>query len=264
MRRLLTLLPRPVKRRLRSIHRVLIGRWRRYPLYPAKQRLADVQADRILANASLWHRSITPIPDRGDEKTRANRIHNLNTAIDIIHNHAIAPGQAFSLSNLIGEPTKDRGYREGPAFIKGEVRSDVGGGLCLIATNLYQLFLHSGCKIIERHNHSIDAYGGERFYKLGEDAAISHGSKDLVIRNTSPVRLILRMQILGSIVESRLYGIGKNPALVQVESIVLEKISPQRPQTHPGWTTCTMRFTRENQALTWHSDYTSISHYKPF
>lgn len=227
-------------------------------------RLTDAQAHEQLKSKTIWHRSITPIPDRGDELTRANRIHNLRTAIKELHNYAIPAGQTFSLSNLIGEPTTAKGYRSGPAFIKGEVGSDIGGGLCLIATNLYQLFLYGGCKILERHNHSIDAYGNERFYKLGEDAAISHGTKDLVIRNTFAVPLLLQIDISGQVVESRLYGNGQNPLVVHVESMLLERLNPDQRTNHQGWAACTMRLTRARASQEWVKDYTSFSYYKPF
>ena len=77
------------------------------------------------------------------------------------------------------------------------MQTDVGGGLCLIATNLYTLFLKSGCQILERHNHSIDAYGSGRFYELGEDAAIAYAYKDLAIRNNFKVALLLKIGIIG-------------------------------------------------------------------
>ena len=78
-----------------------------------------------------------PIPDRGDERTRASRIHNLKKGISSVNNYLIVPNQAFSLASLIGEPTVGKGYREGPAFVGGVVSNDIGGGLCLIATGLF-------------------------------------------------------------------------------------------------------------------------------
>ena len=82
---------------------------------------------------------------------------------------------------------------------------DSGGGLCLIATNLYQLFLHAGCRILERHNHSIDAYGEEGFFALGEDAAIAYGTKDLAIRNSFPTPVLLRISLGSHTVHSELF-----------------------------------------------------------
>jgi vancomycin resistance protein VanW len=108
----------------------------------------------------------------------------------------INPQKIFSFSARIGEPTKANGFREAPVFVRGQVLTDVGGGLCLIATNVFNTLLYAGCEILERHCHSIDAYGESRFYELGQDAAVANGYKDLIIRNHSQIPLQLRFEVL--------------------------------------------------------------------
>lgn len=225
--------------------------------------MSDLEAAKQLKTKYIWHKSITPIPDRGDERTRASRIHNLKKGISSVNNYLIVPNQAFSLASLIGEPTVGKGYREGPAFVGGVVSNDIGGGLCLIATGLFQLFLYSGCKIVERHSHSIDAYGDERFYTLGEDAAISYALKDLVVKNIFSVPLLLQVKISDGMLECCLYGNEKNPLAVRVESIVLDKVNPGSHQKCAGWTVCTMRFVRRLNSSKWFNDYTTFSSYAP-
>lgn len=175
----------PLKRKFRLAGCRAIARWRRYPFRHSlsNRQLVETAADSFAAQCTTWQAISTPIPNRGDASTCANRRHNLELAIRSLHNRLIPSGEAFSLSQLLGEPTEAVGYRAGPVFVKGHVLTNTGGGLCLIATNLYQLFLYAGCRILERHNHSIDAYGEERFYSLVEDAAIAYGTKDLAIRN---------------------------------------------------------------------------------
>ena len=146
-----------------------------------------------------WNESVTTIPNRGSPEIRENRIANLQLATSKIHQLRLNSGQIFSFCNLVGDPTIRNGFKEGPVFIAGEVRIGVGGGLCLIATNLFHLFLTSGCQILERHCHSIDAYGDDRFYQLGQDASISYGYKDLLVQNQSAVPLQLRLQVLPSL-----------------------------------------------------------------
>lgn len=190
-------------------------------------------------------------------------MHNLEKAIGSLNNFLIAPNQTISIASLIGETTAANGYREGPVYIDGTVSSGVGGGLCLIATNLYQLFLYSGLKIIERHCHSIDAYGDERFYALGEDAAISSKVKDIVAKNTFAEPLLLQIKISNANLESRLYGKTQNPLKVRVESIILDKLPPGNQQKHAGWVVCTMRFIERNNSRKWLHDYTALSTYTP-
>ena len=157
-------LPPALKRQFRLMCCSAIARWRQYPLDLSSRYLTGALASAFQAKASWWKTISTPIPTRGDEITCTNRLHNLHLAIKAINNRFLKSGEAFSLSQHLGEPSEANGYRSGPVFKQGQVLSDAGGGLCLIATNLYQLFLHSGCTILERHNHSIDAYGEERFY----------------------------------------------------------------------------------------------------
>ena len=148
-------------------------------------------------------------------------------------------------------------------FGGGEVLLDSGGGLCLIATNLYQLFLYSGCKILERHNHSIDAYGEDRFYKLGEDAAIAFGYKDLVIRNTYDYPLFLDINLRELDVHSRLLASHSKPVHTIIRSQVLERHPAVVPHhATAGWSVCTTRYSRPVNSDAWRQDYLCFSHYK--
>lgn len=153
----------------------------------------------------LWKKSVTLIPNRGSLEVRTNRIHNLQLATKQIHNLQVDPGKVFSFCNRVGDPSLSSGYRAGAVFIAGKVGTGVGGGLCLIATNLFHLFLNAGCEILERHSHSIDAYGPDRFYELGQDAAVAYGYKDLIVRNQTSIPLVVTLEILpetGQVVSS--------------------------------------------------------------
>lgn len=263
MKNILALLPRKTKKTIRVFHRILIAIWRRYPISFQRQIGSPSEGDQQFNSQYMWHKSLTPIPVRGNEYIQQNRIHNLDQAINSLNNLLIAPNQTFSLVSMIGETSAANGYREGPVFIDGSVSSGVGGGLCLIATNLYQLFLYCGCKIIERHNHSIDAYGNERFYVLGEDAAISSTYKDLVIKNPFNFSLHLQIRISGEFVESTLHCTRESPLKVHIESVVVDKKFPNTHQKNVGWTVYTMRFIRRNNSTRWVNDYSSFSIYAP-
>ena len=261
---LVSRLPRSLKRQIRLAGCRAIGLWRRYPNSRGLQCLPPRDTALWEARAHTWQTSTTPIPNRGDATTRSNRLHNLSTAISRINHRLIKPGETFSLSQHLDEPTEANGYRSGPVFVGGEVLSDVGGGLCLIATNLYQLFLYGGCSILERHNHSIDAYGEGRFYKLGEDAAIAFSYKDLVIRNRFDQALVLCTTIGSNAVHSRLLALGPKPIQTIIRSQVLERHAPiSQDQTTAGWSVSTARFSRPIQAGSWRQDYLSFSHYQP-
>lgn len=258
-------LPSPLKRQLRLAGCQMVARWRRYPWSHqlTRQHLEAQAAAAFASEACVWQTISTPIPERGDATTCANRRHNLGLATRALHNRLILPGGAFSLSQQLGEPSEANGYRAGPVFIQGQVLREAGGGLCLIATNLYQLFLYAGCRILERHNHSIDAYGEERFYALGEDAAIAYSTKDLAIRNPFRTPILLRIHVGEHAVHSQLLGHGPRPVQTLIQSTVLERHPTAPGQQHPGWRVSTSRFIKRPSSSGWRQDYLSFSHYQP-
>jgi vancomycin resistance protein VanW len=250
-----------------------------YPFFYAHQQTSHPS----YPYSHLWCDSVTTIPNRGSPEIRENRVLNLQLAASKIHQLQLNPGQIFSFCHCVGDPTLSNGFKEGPVFVRGQVQTGAGGGLCLIATNLFHTFLFSGCQILERHCHSIDAYGSDRFYQLGQDASISYGYKDLIVRNQSAVALQVRLQVLpeaGQVVSS-LWGQSPCPWKVKVDSVVLRELLPPsttNPTTNiSGWIVETRRSVR-NQAdnsgarigsktmteeLSWKLDYRAISVYKP-
>ncbi len=252
---------RPIRNRLKQGKAFLRG----YPFYYTRTQDPEF-ADRY---GYLWSEFRTPIPDRGTPEIRANRLWNLQLAAERIHCLRLAPGAVFSFCDRIGEPTLKNGFRAAPVFIRGKVLTDVGGGLCLIATNLFNTFLQAGCEILERHCHSIDAYGDERFYPLGQDAAVAYGYKDLVVRNSSQIALQLRFQVLGDRGEVHSSVWGEQPYSIQIkiESKVLEEIPPAKADDCSGWIVETTRSVQKTSDLSlspqWQLDYRTVSHYAP-
>jgi len=262
------------KRSLRISLKYTKSLLRGYPFSYAHQRTPH----RSYLYYHLWGDSVTAIPNRGSPAIRENRVSNLQLAASKIHQLQIEPGQIFSFCNCVGDPTLRNGFKAGPVFVRGQVQTGIGGGLCLIATNLFHTFLVSGCQILERHCHSIDAYGSDRFYQLGQDASISYGYKDLLVRNHSAVALQLRLQVLpetGQVVSS-LWGQAPCPWQVKVDSVVLQELLPPSTTNISGWIVETRRSVREHadnsrrtglktmpEEHLWQLDYRATSVYKP-
>ncbi|MEP0906750.1 VanW family protein [Leptolyngbya subtilissima ST-M1] len=263
------------KRSLRISLKYARSLLRGYPFFYARQQTPD--QSHLFPH--LWCDSVTAIPDRGSPEIRENRVLNLQLAASKIHQLQLNPGQIFSFCNCVGDPSLSNGFKTGPVFVRGQVQTGVGGGLCLIATNLFHTFLVSGCQILERHCHSIDAYGGDRFYQLGQDASIAYGYKDLIVRNHSAVALQLRLQVLpetGQVVSS-LWGQSPCPWKVKVDSVVLQELLPSSTTDISGWIVETRRSVCDRaddsragtnsetmtEELSWQLDYRAISVYKP-
>ena len=65
--------------------------------------------------------------------------YNVALAADMLAGTVVNPGEIFSLNSIIGPYTAERGFREGPTYRGTQVVKTVGGGVCKIASTLYNL-----------------------------------------------------------------------------------------------------------------------------
>lgn len=124
-----------------------------------------------------------------------NKMHNLGLVRDRMQGLVIAPGEYFSFWKLVGLPDEAHGFREASMFMNRRVGSAIGGGICQLSGVIYNAALLAGAEIIERHAHSIDAYGEGRYIPLGRDATVAYGYKDLAFRNILGIPLLLIMDV---------------------------------------------------------------------
>lgn len=124
------------------------------------------------------------VPLRDDPAERANIL----LSAQAVDNVTVAPGTEFSFNAQVGERTPERGYQDGLMFDNGHVIRGTGGGICLVATGLYNAALQAGLEITERHPHS----GLVSYAAPGCDAGIVYGQEDLKFRNTTGKPLVIR------------------------------------------------------------------------
>lgn len=142
----------------------------------------------------------TVIKDRYKESEKNQmRLQNMELAISKLNNLIIQPGEIFSFWEKIPIPTKRSGFNPGPTIYGNKLIDGYGGGLCQVSTTLYGALLKCGLKVIERHNHSIDIHGEDRFFQLGLDSAVSFPYKDLVFFNNFnyPVQINIKLDTAG-------------------------------------------------------------------
>lgn len=84
-----------------------------------------------------------------------NRTANLEKARKTVDGTLVWPGEVFSLDKCLGPRLKEAGYYAAPilAGSKG-VAYGVGGGICQVATTLYNAVIQTDLKVIERKAHS--------------------------------------------------------------------------------------------------------------
>ena len=101
-------------------------------------------------------------------------------AIDIIDGHVVGPGATFSVNQVVGERTPANGFfGKGHVFINGKMEVQAGGGMCQVATTLFNAAMLSGLKITERHQHVRTI----PYAPPGSDATVYWGEKDFKFTN---------------------------------------------------------------------------------
>ena len=126
----------------------------------------------------------TTIYDAGN----SNRAHNIALAASTINGTVLLPGESFSYNGTLGNTTKEKGYKEGGAYVGGKVVQAYGGGICQVSTTLYNAVLYANLEIVERHNHSYAV----SYVPAGRDATVAYGGKDFKFKNNRnyPIKIV--------------------------------------------------------------------------
>ncbi|MFV0318733.1 MAG: VanW family protein [Microthrixaceae bacterium] len=115
------------------------------------------------------------------------RVTNIHTIADRIRGTLIAPGETFSVNDLTGPRTRDKGYVAAPAIVNGEHVQDVGGGVSQFATTLFNAAFFAGLPIPEYKMHS--EYISR--YPYAREATMFYPSVDLKITNDTPYGIVI-------------------------------------------------------------------------
>ena len=127
-----------------------------------------------------------------------NKVVNLTLAIKKINGIVLRPGETMSYWNLIGNPTRRKGYVEGMLLRNGKVVPGIGGGLCQLSNLLFWITAHTPLTIVERWRHSYDVFPDHhRTQPFGSGATCSYPNIDLEIRNDTTIPFRLTVEIRG-------------------------------------------------------------------
>ena len=133
-----------------------------------------------------------------------NRNHNIRTVADILNDTIIeANGGEWSYNDHSGDTTKDPPFASAGSIIGGEHVDSIGGGICQVATTVFNAVFEAGMPVSERHNHTEHMHS----YPDGRDAAVSYGELDLRWVNDTPSDIILKMSYTDHSVTARLYSV---------------------------------------------------------
>lgn len=157
-----------------------------------------------------------------------NKLHNIRLAISRFDPPVLQAGQEFSFWDVALAPTAENGYREGAMFINHIVTTSLGGGLCQLSGLIYNLALLSDCEIVERYNHSIDAYGEARYIPLGRDATVAYGRKNLRFRNPYQYAIRFELQVNEQHAWGKVWGEQPMENQIHIETLLLRTLTSKR------------------------------------
>ncbi len=137
--------------------------------------------------------------DPGNE----GRTLTVRRAIDIIDGTVVPPHAIFSVDKTVGPRDPAHGFNgKSAVFIDGHEEMQSGGGMCQVATTLFNAAMLADLKIVERHPHVRTV----PYADPGRDATIYHGEKDFRIQNNTDAPLLISYKTTRSHAVVSLYG----------------------------------------------------------
>lgn len=164
------------------------------------------------------------LPLAGDEAA----LHNAELAAGMLNGRRVASGGTFSFNDWVGARSEENGYAEAEEPAYGVGVSGVGGGVCQVASALYQAALLAELPVEERHAavRPMDNCG------MGLEAAVSDQGLDLVARNATDAMLFVTARVYaadeGRMLEVQIIG-AATEARYRLETAVEEIAPPEEP-----------------------------------
>lgn len=118
-----------------------------------------------------------------------NRSNNLKVGLSILQGTVVMPGETFSFNNTMGDcGLSSRGFKPAATFKAGKVVKEVGGGICQVASTLYNSALKANLQIVKRSNHALPV----GYVKPSLDATVYYPYVDFRFKNTRnyPIKIV--------------------------------------------------------------------------
>lgn len=132
-----------------------------------------------------------------------SRIQNIRVAAEKYRGMFLAPGEAFSFNDHLGDISQKGGYVPELVIKQNKLIPEYGGGICQVSTTMFRAAVYAGLKVTERFNHSIPV----RYYGVpGFDATVYPPSPNLAFVNSTSSTLYIQPRIAGTRLFFELYG----------------------------------------------------------
>ncbi|OPX43727.1 vancomycin B-type resistance protein VanW [Ruminiclostridium hungatei] len=157
-----------------------------------------------------------------------SRAHNIELAGNRINNYLLLPGEEFSMDCALGPRTSSNGYMQAPIIMRSQFVAGTGGGVCQVATTLYNAVLLSCLEVTKRVHHSIPL----GYVPPGQDATISEGYIDLKFKNNRDYTICIVSEVKDGTVTVKIIGRKRAGETVNtvLRPVVMEEYAPPEPE----------------------------------
>jgi vancomycin resistance protein YoaR len=193
--------------------------------------------DPTVTEADAQSLGITDLIDKGSTSFAGSvpeKVHNIQLAAQRLNGVVVPPGATFSFNDSVGPTTIDAGFEWGFGIESGgdgpRTVPSVAGGICQVATTLFQPVFWAGYQLEERYWHLywIPAYTSRGV--VGLDVTVdSDSGLDFQWTNTTSNAILIQADADDANVYFGLYG-KKPPWKVQVDDAKITNRVPADPR----------------------------------
>jgi len=165
----------------------------------------------------------------------SSRIQNIDTASSRFHGVLVAPGETFSMAEMIGDVSLDTGYAEAWIIYGDRTIKGVGGGVCQVSTTLFRTVFFSGFPVVERYPHAYRVYYYEQTYSghdaslAGLDATVYVPLVDFKFTNDTPYWLLMETYMGNNWLQWKFYSTSDGRSVDWNSSGLRNKQDPPTP-----------------------------------
>lgn len=127
---------------------------------------------------------------------------NIKVGAKKLDGYTIYPGEQFSCNDHLAPWTEDNGWYNAGTIVGSKVEDSLGGGICQVASTLYNALLRAEIKVVKRFPHSLSV----GYVDFAADAALAGDYKDLVFENNTDAPIYLQSHFDGVSLTFNIYG----------------------------------------------------------
>ena len=150
-----------------------------------------------------------------------DRNRNIQRLADVIDGAVVLPGEQFSINEISGERSCDKGYVPAGTIIRGELVDTCGGGTSQFGTTTFNAAFFTGMQLDQWKAHSW--YISR--YPMGREATLTYPQLDVKFTNTSDGAVLVKTSHTASSITVSVYG---QPI---AESVTATHGSPTNPRS---------------------------------